>query len=357
MIDKQIQHQQALIRYSNGQANTIKPFLLEIVAFIDKRLTAEGITIRNKRRLNILLKDTKDKLNGIYSEWDEKHLRPTIFETADIELDFQQQAHIRVDTVRPTDAQALIAAQKQPLLIGVKGGAVDFTVYTKAWKPQEIKRVQSMISAGFYSGDTNAQLTSSIIRSINGTKSAKFSDGILNLSRANIQSMVRTSVMHQASEAKGIFAKENTDIIKGEKIIATVDFKTTAECKDRDGDVVMYVDNPTPPRPVFHHQCRTTYGFVYAPEFDFLNKGRTRASKGAEGGQQVPAKQTYYTWLKTQPAAFQDEALGITKGKIFRNAGLSPDEFKKAATDRFKKPLTIEQMKLKDKRIAEYLGG
>lgn len=352
MQDKQIAHQQAFIRYSNGKADTIKPFLLDIVDYIDARLAKEGETIRSKARLKVLQDDVNNRLNSIYNGWVREDQKPMYLETADLELDFQDSLHAQVETIRPTDDQALAAAKSNPLIIGSKGGAVDFTVYTKAWKPQEIKRVQDIISGGFYTGQTNQQ----IARTINGTKSAKYADGVLNLSRANIQSMVRTSLNHISTQAKGVYGKENKDIIIGERIVATLDINTTPECRDRDGDVVLYADNPNPPRPPFHYGCRSTFVYVYDPKFDFLDKGATRASRGAEGGQQVPEKQTYYTWLKNQPAMFQDEALGKEKGKIFRNAGLSPDEFKKAATNRFKQAITIDEMKEKDRRIADYLN-
>lgn len=351
MLDKQIVHQIALTRYANGQANTIKPYLLEIINYLDTRIKKEGNTIATKKRLNLLLKDTKEKLNSIYSEWYKEHLQTTLLDTAGLELDFQQQLHAKVETVRPSDAQALSAAKNNPLLIGTKGGAVDFTSFTTDWKPQEIKRVASMINAGFYTGET----TDSIARGINGLKSSKYADGILNLSRANIQAMVRTSIAHQATAAKAEFGKGNEDIIKGVEIVATLDSRTSDECMSRDGDVYLYADNANPPLPPYHINCRTSYSYVYAPEFDYLKTGATRASKGADGGAQVSAKQTYYGWLKTQPAAFQDEALGKAKGKVFRNAGLTTDEFKQVAVNRFKQPLTIQQMKAKDIRIAEYL--
>lgn len=352
MQDRQIAHQQAFIRYSNGKAETIKPFLLDIVDYIDKRLAREGETIRNRARLKSLQKDVNNKLNSIYNGWIREEQKPMYLETADLELDFQEKLFIKVDTVRPSNAQALAAATANPMIIGSKGGAVDFSAYTRDWKPQEIKRVQDIINGGFFTGQTTQQIT----RAINGTKSARYSDGILNTSRANIQNMVRTTLNHVSVQAKAVYGKENSDIIKGEQIVATLDIRTTDECKDRDGDIVLYKDNPNPPRPPFHYGCRTTFVYVLDSKYDFLDTGATRASKGAEGGQQVPEKQTYYTWLKTQPAYFQDEALGKEKGKVFRNAGLSPEEFKKAATNRFKQSLTIEQMKAKDSKIAEYLG-
>ena len=42
---------------------------------------------------------------------------------------------------------------------------------------------------------------------------------------------------------------------------------------------------------------------------------------------QVPASTTFQQWLKGKPAEFQDEVLGSTKGRLFRNGGLTLDRF------------------------------
>jgi hypothetical protein len=42
---------------------------------------------------------------------------------------------------------------------------------------------------------------------------------------------------------------------------------------------------------------------------------------------QVPAETTYEDWLRTKPAAFQDEILGSEKGRLFRAGGLKLDAF------------------------------
>ena len=72
--------------------------------------------------------------------------------------------------------------------------------------------------------------------------------------------------------------------------------------------------------------------------------------------EQVGGTRQYYDILKNQPAAVQDDALGKTKGKIFRNAGLTPEEFKKASVDQLYNELTLEEMAKKNKKIAEYLN-
>jgi hypothetical protein len=66
---------------------------------------------------------------------------------------------------------------------------------------------------------------------------------------------------------------------------------------------------------------------------------------------------SYYEFLKQQPAWFQDAALGPVRGKIFRNAGMSPEEFRVASVDSFGRPLTLKEMAEMDKKVAEYMKG
>ncbi len=108
---------------------------------------------------------------------------------------------------------------------------------------------------------------------------------------------------------------------------------------------------------IIAHNCRSTTAPVINSEYDFLDAGAKRAARGAEGGTQIDASTTYYEFLKQQPAWFQDEALGPVRGKIFRNSGISPEEFRVISVDGFGRPLTLQQMAELDKRVADYLKG
>lgn len=108
---------------------------------------------------------------------------------------------------------------------------------------------------------------------------------------------------------------------------------------------------------IIAHNCRSTTAPVINSEYDFLDAGTKRAARGAEGGTQIDASTTYYEFLKQQPAWFQDEALGPVRGKIFRNSGISPEEFRVISVDGFGRPLTLQQMADLDKRVADYLKG
>lgn len=108
---------------------------------------------------------------------------------------------------------------------------------------------------------------------------------------------------------------------------------------------------------IIAHNCRTTTAPVISSEFDFLDVGGKRAARGADGGTQVDADTSYYEFLQMQPAWFQDEALGPVRGNIFRNSGMTAEEFRAASVDGFGRPLTLREMAENDKRVAKFLSG
>ena len=58
---------------------------------------------------------------------------------------------------------------------------------------------------------------------------------------------------------------------------------------------------------------------------------------------QVPEAETYQSWLKKKPAAFQDEVLGPNRAKLFRE-GMALDRF----VDQSGKEYTLKQLRSKD---------
>lgn len=95
------------------------------------------------------------------------------------------------------------------------------------------------------------------------------------------------------------------------------------------------------------HNCRSSTTPVIANKQlrEALRKNATQASKGAEGGEQVAADLTYYEWLKTQPASFQDEAMGPVRAKLFRDGGISAERFAELSIGKNFEPLTLDEMR------------
>lgn len=147
------------------------------------------------------------------------------------------------------------------------------------------------------------------------------------------------------ADATGIEIDDVVDLVFGE-----VDF--CGHVYNLENEQNWYLANG-----IIAHNCRSTTIPLVSSEFDFLDAGAKRAARGADGGMQVDANTSYYEFLKSQPAAFQDAALGVTRGKIFRNAGMTLEEFRAASVDGFGNPLTLKQMAEMDDRVARYLDG
>ena len=354
--DAAIERQTALIRYAEGQAKTINPVLLAIIDYLTTRIPKEGELITTKKDLDQLIKDVTARLDKEFTGWENGQFLPMFKDVIETELEFDQSAtEAIVDdytaTVPPVK-KVESAAFLNPLVINTGAEAVMFDKYIKDWKPYQINRVIGTIRGGFATGMTTQQ----IVRDICGTKSAKYRDGALNKTRADIQGMVHTTVQHLSATAKAEFAHENDDLIIGVRNIATIDVSTTAQCKARDQEVYLFSKyGKNYPKNPFHRRCRTTQVYEFSSEYDFLKEGRKRPAVFEGKAEQVGGTRQYYDILKNQPAAVIDDALGKTKGKIFRNAGLTAEEFKKASVDQLYNPLTIEEMAAKNKKIADYL--
>lgn len=354
--DAAIERQTALIRYAEGQAKTINPVLLAIIDYLTTRIPKEGELITTKKDLDQLIKDVTKRLDKEFTGWENGQFLPMFKDVIETELEFDQSAtEAIVDdytaTVPPVK-KVESAAFLNPLVINTGAEAVIFDKYIKDWKPYQINRVIGTIRGGFATGMTTQQ----IVRDICGTKSSKYRDGALNKTRADIQGVVQTTIQHLSATAKAEFAAENDDLIIGVRNIATLDSKTSTQCKARDQQVYLFSKyGKNYPKNPFHRRCRTTQVYEFSSDYDFLKEGRKRPAVFEGKAEQVGGTRQYYDILKNQPKAVVDDALGKTKGKIFRNAGLTPEEFKKASVDQLYNPLSIEDMAKKNKKIAEYL--
>lgn len=212
--------------------------------------------------------------------------------------------------------------------------------FLKNWGLAEVDRVNDTIRKAWSEGWTVDRLTTAI----NGTKKLNYSDGILGapgssaaVARRNARAVARTGVQHIASASRMAVWEANADVISGYRFVATLDSRTTQVCRSLDGKVFELDAGPVPP---VHIGCRSTTVAEVDPALDFLDEGATRSSEDGY----VDANLSYYDWLKDQPAEFQDEAIGKTRAKLFREGGLSVDEFAALNLNRNFQPLTLAEM-------------
>ena len=194
-----------------------------------------------------------------------------------------------------------------------------------------LKRVANTVRTGYVTGETTEQ----IIRRVRGTKKNRYKDGVLEISKRNISSVIRSAVSHTAAVARESFGNANSDIIKGKQWLSTLDTSTTPMCMIRDlkeytldnkpiGHIIPYGAGPGK----LHFCCRSVETFILKSyrelgiDIDEVPTG-TRASMDG----QVPAKTSYFEWLQAQSQARQEQILGVERARLLREGEISPENF------------------------------
>lgn len=343
ILDATIRHAVFLEKLKAGEVGKFAPFLKEIDRSIRDRLTQSDLTEYNVKRLEALLKEVDSLLLGIFDRYSAQ-LNRDLIDIANYEAEFEASSLVRsapvgvsLDVVAPTAAAIRTAVLTNPLSVRGTGGGKLLKSFIKGWTSAERERVTGAIRQGFFEGQTNFQ----IIRNIRGTKSAGYKDGILATTNRNASAVVHTAIQHVSSQARMEVANANIDIVSEVEMVATLDSKTSQQCRSMDKRRFPVDSGPRPP---FHPNCRTTF-VLLTKLSEMFAKGATRASVGADGAGQVSASLDYYHWLQQQPASFQDVAIGPVRAKLFREGGLSVERFAELQLDRNFAPLTLAQMK------------
>ena len=205
---------------------------------------------------------------------------------------------------------------------------------------EKAAKIRDAIRIGYVEGQTIPEM----VTRLRGTKAKQYQDGILEITRRNAETIVRTAVSHTANHTRQKFYEANDDLVKGWKFTATMDSRTSITCAALDGQVFPVGEGPQPPR---HPNCRSTSVPILRSwkELGIDLKEFPESTRSSMDGQ-IPANVTYNEWLKGKDSTFQDKVLGPTRAKLFRE-GMPVDRFVNKAGDR----LTLDELR---KRDAEY---
>lgn len=341
-----ISHQIWLQRLGTQTASLSVPFVNKMRAEVRDAVLRFGDDARTVKKLNKMLASLDGVLDDVTGDW-KSTIEKSLREIADYENKWfihTLKANTKPKTfvTGPTAEELWSRIKFAPLALGnAPVGVMDLM---SGWAQTERNRLVRGVQTGFVQGQTTRQIVSAVAGP----------GGLADISERNVMTVVRTAVSHVSNTARDSVYDSNSDIVSKYQWVSTLDSRTSTVCKSRDGQKYDVGRGPMPPA---HPNCRSTTIPVIEDDFlDFLDEGAKRAAKGADGGTQVSADTTYYEFLKQQPAWFQDQALGPVRGKIFRNSGISPEEFRVISVDGFGNPLTLKQMAELDKRVADYLA-
>jgi len=338
--DLAVRHQILLYRLATGTATQVNALLkaveADLIAQIAKYDPTQDGGGYSKQRLNKMLAAIK-KINAANYAEVQDYLGSHLLDLAKYEADFQAKILNQelpgdwpLDQPSVANLESIVSSQPfqgrvlSDWVAGMEAGRLD--------------RISQALNIGLVEGETIGQ----IAKRIAGTKALGYSDGALETSRRSAEALARTAVNYVTNAAKEAVFEKNPDVIAKVMWVSVLDSRTTPICQSRDGKVYLVGQGPRPPA---HINCRSVITPITKSwralgiPIDEISPG-TRASVNG----QVPATLTYGEWLKNQPLADIQEALGVTKAKLFLDGGLTVDKF----VDRTGHAYTLDELRVRD---------
>lgn len=345
-LDASVRHQIGLLRYSSSVVRKVVGLLNRVDDRLVNELMKRGIGDQSftQRRLELLLDSVRAIIAEAYGR-STTALNDELKGLAPYERDYQldmlrQVMPVRWDFIKPTSQQLFAAVTARPF-----EGRLLKDWYTDL-EAGAYKRLRDTIRMGYVEGRTTDQ----IVRDIRGTRAQQYRDGVLEVSRRAAEATVRTAINHTATIARNETYKENTSVIKGVRWVSTLDARTSAVCRGRDGKVYPLDSGPRPPA---HINCRSSTAPVLKSwkEMGINLKEAPEGTRASMDGQ-VAASVTYSEWLKRQPKEVQDDILGVSKAQLFRKGGLDLDRFVDAKGQEY----TLDELRRRESEAFQKAG-
>lgn len=360
LADSYIRHQVYLLRYSKQLSKD----LWDLLAKKDEELAA---IIQKKEFTPGMLETAKGREKALVLQNEISNLREAVWGKSN---DLLNQQMIELVKAEPLFIKEATVSAAPVVLNPILPGAVILksivtsrpfegrllSEWADKMEADDIARIHNQIQLGLASNETNYQITKRIL----GTAKLANSDGIVNATKNQISAIVRTAVMHVVNNARFETMLLNKDLFSEEEYDATLDSRTTKLCASLDKKRFPVGKGPYPP---LHIRCRSVrrpyFSEVaigqrpskpvtekmllrrYAEEnkltgiksrddlphgskgdFDKFARLKTREMIGPVSGDE-----SFGVFLKRQPIEFQEEWMGKTKAKLFRDGGLKIEDF------------------------------
>lgn len=323
-MDLVLQHQVYLERYKEGRLREVRKLLQDLAEDVSGQLgkasEAFGGTTLKRQRLETLLTDLgrmSDAAAKAMTDLVQGQLKDlSAYESGFLVTSARAVLPVQVafDTVAPVQLWA--AVNSRPFEGRLLSEWVeDYTIAQR-------KKLQQAVRMSVVEGETVDQA----IRRVRGTSRLNGSDGIIpGATRRTAEALVRTAINHTVTEARQETFVQNEAVVKGAQWRSTLDGQTSLICIGRDGKVYPLDSGPRPPA---HPNCRSTIVPVLK-SWKELGIDLAEAEPGTRASMngQVPAAETYQTWLKRQSTGFQDDVLGVKRAQLFRSGKLTVDKF------------------------------
>lgn len=338
ILDDTLRHAHYLERYKSGVVNKVVGLLNNGNDKYYAQIYRSKIENLNRRDVDKLLVRLKKSIKAGYEPVVEL-LDGEIRDLGESESRWQKKiidglVPIELDWEAPSEEQIYASVNARPF------EGLLLKDWYKGLEDGAFRRVKQNIMQGYVEGQTTDQ----IVRNIRDVSEGR--------SRRAAETAVRTALAHTSNIARNESYRRNRRVIKAIEWVATLDNRTTAVCRARDGMTYPYNKGPRPPA---HAGCRSTTIPVLKSlrqlgiKADEVPNKSTRASMNG----QVSDELNYDGWLRKQPVEFQDDVLGVQKGRLFRK-GLTMERF----VDKEGREFTLKELESREAEIwAKVYGG
>ncbi len=230
MYDAALRHQTYILRYSSGIRNKINELLDETEDEISGKILSkfgnkEGvITSSDWNRLSqlqsVIFEIRGEAWKAAGSLLDEQALELVEQEAKFYTFLITSVSPVILDTVIPHPETLKSIVTERPF----EGKLL--ADWIESLHDSDVTRINKAVSSGIVQGKTAQEVT----RDLFGTARAKGTDGITQITRGSVNTMVRTAIQHITSNTRQEVALANSDIIEKEEYVATLDGRTTLTC-------------------------------------------------------------------------------------------------------------------------------
>lgn len=326
LLEAQVRHAVYLQRRGAGMANDVIPMVERIIDQVVGRVASTPDQVARQRTL---LLELRSILSAAYAEVGEATIQHAL-DLAEYEVDYQAGAlgkYATASFAKPAIEQVLSLVENDPMDIE-PGRQMTIRQALEQFGDAKARQITQTISDGIVQQQTNAEIAQAL-------------GELKPLHRRQVDALVRTVANGAADTAKRELYRENADILKGERWTSTLDGRTSAVCRARDGELYPVGHGPRTPA---HWNCRSVRVPVVKDELQIPGFEGERPVNGADGPGTVSARTTYAGFLRSQPREFVDEVLGPERAKMFLSGKVKLSDM----VNRYGEPLTLAELRARE---------
>jgi len=133
----------------------------------------------------------------------------------------------------------------------------------------------------------------------------------------NAEAVARTAANAIQNRARQAVYEANADVVAGVEYVATLDDRTTYICMSLHGNVYPVESGERPPQ---HVNCRsTTVPVLKSWEEMGIDPATLRPDQRARMAGDIPAAESFDTWIKNQDKETQNKLLGPVRADMYRS--------------------------------------